>query len=662
MPRHLEPMPRHLEPMPRHLEPMLARAGELPRADSGWAYELKWDGVRAIAYRTPAAFSLESRNLHEITARYPELAELAGALGSHSAVLDGEIVAFDEHGRPSFARLQRRMQVSSAAQARTRMAQVPAVYVIFDLLWLDGHSLTGLPYRERRERLAGLALAGASFQAPEHLTGSGEQLLKAATEQGLEGLLAKRLDSTYEPGRRSSAWVKIKLPGRQEFVIGGWLPGQGRRRERIGALLLGVHEGPPEAAGRGRPLRYVGRAGSGLSERDLAELQGLLAPLRRTRSPFAGARGLPRGAVFCEPRLVAEVSFTEWTDDGRLRHPVYLGLREDKDAGAVVREASARTERGAGASARGERGAGAGARGGGAFAFVDGRELKLSNLDKVLYPEARFTKRDLIDYYAAIAPALLPHARGRALTVTRWPDGVDGKSFFQKQAPAHRPTWVATVAVPTASKAIDYVVAEDEATLVWLANLAAVELHTPLGLAAQPARARAVVFDLDPGPGAGVLECAHVALALHGAFAQLGLSSYPKSSGSKGLQVYLPLGGEGVPYEHTKAFARAVAETLEAADPELVVSRMGKARRAGRVLMDWSQNDPRKTTVCVYSLRATPRPTASAPLRWEELSSALETADPALLAFEAPRVLARVRESGDLFAPVLYEAQALPSV
>jgi bifunctional non-homologous end joining protein LigD len=640
------------EPMPRHLEPMLARAGELPGEDRGWAYEIKWDGVRAIAYSQPGRLELQSRNLNDITGAYPELRRLNRALSSHSAILDGEIVAFGEEHRPSFAALQHRMHVSSPAQAARLAKSTPVTYVIFDLLWLDGHPLMDLPYSERRERLAALKLTGASWQTPEHLVGSGREVLEASVAQGLEGVVAKRLDSTYEPGRRAGAWVKVKNFNRQEFVIGGWLPGKGTRAARIGALLVGV----PEATGA---LAYAGRVGTGFSEQELNRLAGLLGALEREGSPFSAGSAPPRGAVFCEPTLVAEVEFTEWTRAGSLRHPSYKGLREDKPAAQVVRE---------------DRPAALGdgelkdalliteARAGKASARVGGRELTLTNLEKGLYPEAGFTKAEVINYYASIAPALLAHLDGRPLTVKRWPDGVRAKSFFQKQAPAHRPDWVQTVTVPAERKPIDYLLAEDLPTVVWLANLAALELHTPLARAEAIERPTMLVFDLDPGQPATIVECCEVGLRLQALFENLGMQSFAKTSGSKGLQLYVPLNTPAITFEHTKQFAKAVAELLEREEPDLVVSRMTKARRTGKVLIDWSQNDHRKTTVCVYSLRAGERPTVSTPVEWREVRAAMESGDPAFLSFQAGQVLERVAEQGDLFAPVLSLLQNLPAL
>jgi bifunctional non-homologous end joining protein LigD len=617
------------EPMPEVLAPMLARLGPLPRRDDDWAFEVKWDGVRAIAHSEPGRLRFFSRNLNEITDRYPELSRLNRALSHHRAILDGEIVAFDADGRPDFGTLQQRMHLGSEARVRRLARDAPVTYVIFDLLWLDGHSLLRAPYSERRERLAELELTGERWQTPDHVVGRGADLLAASAEQGLEGVVAKRLDSPYEPGRRSPCWVKVKNVNRQEFVIGGWLPGEGRRRERIGALLAGVRD-------EDGSLRYAGRVGTGFTEAELDRLAELLRPLERPTSPFApGGPRPPRGAVWVEPRHVAEVEFREWTQGGQLRAPSYKGLRDDKPADLVVREDGAPR------------------------AEVDGREIKLSNLDKVLYPRAGFTKRDVIEYYAAIAPVLVPHLAGRPLTLKRYPNGVEGDFFYEKQAPSHRPEWVHTERVATKSKSIDFVVVDDVATLVWLANLADLELHTSLSLARSIERPTMVAFDLDPGPPATIVECCRVALLLQGMFDGLGLQSFAKTSGSKGMQVYLPVNAD-VTYADTKPFAKTVAEVLEREEPGLVVSRQTKTLRKGKVLVDWSQNDEKKTTVSVYSLRARERPTVSTPVTWDEVRATAESGDPEELTFDAGAVRERVAEHGDLFAEVLTLVQALP--
>jgi bifunctional non-homologous end joining protein LigD len=703
------------EPMPERIIPMMARPASLaPRGQKNWSFEVKWDGVRAIAYLQPGRLRLESRNLNDITEAYPEVRGLVGAVGMHEMVLDGEIVAFDDAGRPSFERLQRRMHVTSPSAIRRLAGGTPVVYAIFDLLYLDGRSLMDLPYSERRARLEALNLSGPAWRVPVAHPGEGKLLLEATAKQGLEGIVAKRLDSRYEPGRRSGNWLKIKHTLRQELVIGGWIPGEGRRTERIGALLTGYYEkaerseagqerpetersAPPSApatrpdqdAGPDGPrsnlFRYAGRVGTGFTEKTLDDLHKRLAPLRRDTSPFDQAPKLPRESVFVQPRLVAEIEFRAWTNDGVMRAPSFKGLREDKSPREVVREPDAElrmTEDGDGSgngdrrgttgrSTTGRRRSAAGLDPAspealfdeverlpdGALAVVtEGRRLKITNWDKVLYPQTGFTKGDLVAFYARVAPVVLPHLHDRPLTLKRYPNGVDQPYFYEKQSPSHRPEWVRTARIGD----INYTLAQDRPTLIWLANLADVELHTSLSLAQRPEQPTMMVFDLDPGPPAGVVECCEVGLVLHGLFEQLGLESVAKTSGSKGLQVYVPLDNR-TDYDAAKPFAKRVAEVLEERMPELVVSRMTKKLRPGKVLVDWSQNDKHKTTVNVYSLRARERPTVSTPLTWEEVSACHEQRDEQTLTFEADEALRRAHEQGDLFAPVLSAKQSLPS-
>jgi bifunctional non-homologous end joining protein LigD len=661
------------EPLPERILPMLAGAGKLPRDESKWSFEVKWDGVRAIAYVKPGRLRLESRNLNEITDAYPEVRGILRDLGMREAVLDGEIVAFDADGRPSFERLQRRMHVTSPGSIRRLAASTPVVYAIFDLLHLDGRSLMGLPYEQRRARLEELALGGPAWRVPAVHPGRGKGLLDATAAQGLEGIVAKRLESRYEPGRRTGAWVKIKHTERQELVIAGWLPGEGRRTDRIGALLMG-YSSPPTAPATGRTLRYAGRVGTGFTERTLQELAQRLGPLRRDDNPFEPKPKLPRNAVFVEPELVAEIEFREWTAEGVMRAPSYKGLRDDKQSVEVTRErAGAPGDETVPEPAELETSADPNSPEAlfdelerlpdGSLAVVaDGRRLKISNWDKVLFGAAGFTKGDLVAYYARIAPALLPHLRDRPLTLKRYPNGVGAAYFYEKQSPSHRPEWVHTARIGS----IDYTLAQDRPTLIWLANLADIELHTSLALATAPQRPTSLVFDLDPGAPAGILECSEVALVLRGLFGALGLQSVVKTSGSKGMQLYVPLNGAdgggraAVTYEQTKPFARRIAELLEQRLPELVVSRMTKRLRAGKVLVDWSQNDSHKTTVNVYSVRARERPTVSAPVSWDEVQRCHDRRDPGLLNFETGEVLERAARDGDQFAILLSMRQELP--
>src|SRR4051794_36575743 len=298
------------EAMPEHVVPMLARGGGLPDDEERWGFEVKWDGMRALVHSQPGRMRIEGRNLQDITGQWPELTRLNRALHAHEAVLDGEIVASDDGGKPSFGLPQRRMNVSSETQAKRLAKAIPATFVAFDLLWLDGHSLMDRPYEERRKRLEELALDGDHWRTPPRYPGNGQALLDATRQQGLEGIVAKRLDSRYEPGHRSPCWIKVKHKRTERFAIGGWLPGE----RPIGALLLGRRDDEGK-------LRYAGRAGSGLTEATIESLRQRLEP--RERSPFTGDPKPPRGSRYAEPKLHAEIEFSDWTDDGVVRHPVF---------------------------------------------------------------------------------------------------------------------------------------------------------------------------------------------------------------------------------------------------------------------------------------------------------------------------------------------------
>jgi bifunctional non-homologous end joining protein LigD len=314
------------EPMPDQVKPMLARTGDLPADDHKWAYEIKWDGVRGIAYADGGRLRLEARTGRDITSRYPELRELGRALAGHQAVLDGEVVAFDADGRPSFQKLQGRMHLTSEHAVRRLSQSDPVHYVIFDLLWLDGHSLMALPYTERRERLVELGLNGPTWRTPANHVGDGAAMLQASKAQGLEGIIAKRLDCPYTAGRRSPTWVKVKNVRETDVVVGGWLPGEGKRSGRLGALVVGFYEDGE--------LKYAGRVGTGFDEAELTRLGRLLGDLASDASPFSG-RQPPREAHFVDPVLIAHVGYGEWTQTRTLRHPRYLGLRDDIDPETV---------------------------------------------------------------------------------------------------------------------------------------------------------------------------------------------------------------------------------------------------------------------------------------------------------------------------------------
>jgi bifunctional non-homologous end joining protein LigD len=536
----MDPAEGDPDPFPEPFRPMLANGGELPRNMRGWAAELAWGGVRALARCRPGRLDLHDAELADIGDRWPEVHRLTRQVGARDLVLDGELVVFDADGRPDAERLVRRDKPGSDSALRRRARENPATYVIFDLLYLDGEDLTDAPYKRRRELLEGLGLEGDAWRTPRAATTKIQELLAAAAAQGVEGLVLKKRSSPYVPGRRTGDWLLVSGAG----GVDGSGPGST----------------PPTA---GRHLT------------DSAE--------PTTKNKF------------------------------RLQ--------------------------------------------------VGDRELTVSNLDKVLYPKAGFTKGNLIDAYADLAEVLLPHLRGRPVTLKRYPDGVEGKFFYEKRSPKHRPDWVQTARIWSEShKAeIDYTLIEDLPTLVWAANLANIELHTALARAGDPDRPCSLVFDLDPGAPADVIDCARVALRLRALFSQLGLDCYAKTSGSKGLHLHAPLNGT-VTFAATRPFAKAVAEVMEARFPDEVVSRQAKARRAGRVLIDWSQNDPHKTTASVYSVRARERPTASTPLEWEEVETAAEAGDATQLVFTIDDLRRRIASKGDLYAPLLSQKQELPEL
>ena len=456
----------------------------------------------------------------------------------------------------------------------------------------------------------------------------GEALLEAAQDQSLDGVVAKRASSPYRESKRGGDWLKVKTHGRQEFVICGWTKGQGRREGRFGALVLGVLENGE--------WRWVGNCGTGFGERDIDELLARLEPLRREECPFAVVPKMPKvrkdDVVWVEPKLVCEVEFAEWTHDGHLRAPSFQGLREDKPARQV------RRERPAGA---------------------DDGPVKLSNLDKLFWPDEGITKGDLVDYYRAVAAVLVPHLRHRPFTMRRYPDGAYGKAFFQKDAPSHMPEWiprfrveVSTRGRPPRRKWIDAPVVNDEAALLWMVNMGCIDMNTWYSRVDRPDRPDFVLFDLDPSPDVGFRETVQVARLVKDALDALGLAGFPKTSGADGMHVLVPV-ERRYGYDETRELAEIVAGAIARTHRGLATTEWSKAKRRG-VLIDANQNGEGKTIASVYSVRPKPGAPVSTPLRWEEVDESL---DPA--AFTTAVVLERVRRHGDLFAGVLTTRQRL---
>jgi bifunctional non-homologous end joining protein LigD len=641
------PLRTGFERLPDLVEPMLASPGTLPDDESDWAYEFKWDGVRALARVEGGRLRLHSRKGNDITVTYPELRWLGEELGSTQVWLDGEIVALQD-GRPSFPALQQRMHVQNDRQARSLANSVPVTYLVFDVLFLDGKSCVELPFAERRELLEGLGLHGPNWLVSPSYTGDGAAVVETARDQQLEGVIAKRLSSRYYPGRRTADWVKITEVLTLEVLIGGWRPGEGRRTGSIGSLMLGV----PTDAG----LRYVGQVGTGFTDEVLAALHDRLKSLVRKENPFVNEvpRERAKGATWVSPELVGEVEFRNWTPDGRLRAPSWRGLRSDKDAADLEPEATPGEEPEDEPPWEEDAAPDEEPQPQNVLVEVEGKRLRLSNLDKALYPG--FTKAQVIDYYSRIAPCLLPHLKDRPVTLRRWPDGVLGQPFFEKNAARHAPEWLRKVRIETpgstkGNETLDFVVLDDLPSLVWSANMAALELHIPqwkVDKEGERLTPDLVVFDLDPGPPATIVECCEVALLLREVLAEHGLKAVAKTSGNKGMQLYAPITTTAV--ERTSEYAKAVAEHLAREHPKLVVARMAKDLRPRKVFIDWSQNNRYKTTIAPYSLRGRDTPTVSTPITWDEVAACRHPND---LTFTAKNVLTRVEEHGDLLKPLL---------
>jgi bifunctional non-homologous end joining protein LigD len=638
------------DPLLSKIAPMLAAAADEPFDSPDFIYEPKWDGVRTIAFVDGGEVRLQTRNLLDCTKQYPEATQAAEALtGAYHAILDGEIVALDPNGVPSFQRLQPRMHVSDESTVRKLRKSTPVIYQVFDILYADGEDLTRKPLRDRLRRLDEALTPMGSIRRSEGFPGTGVALFEAAREQGLEGIVAKRLDSIYQPGARSPAWVKIKAFRTMDCVIGGWTEGQGGRTKTLGALLLGVyHDGK---------LQPVGHVGTGFDERTLRDLLAILQEHESPTPPFATKPRTNQPARWCLPELVCEVEYVEITRDGTLRHPTYRGLRPDVDPREVVGEERRESAKKAQEAAKRAATTVSPAKGELAARVpsvleVDGKRIKLTNLEKILFPEDGYTKADLIRYYAEVSPYLVPWLRDRPLTLKPFPDGIHGTHFYQKNKPGFTPEWIKSWTDPREPENA-YVLANDMATLVWMANYTAIEIHPRLARADEPEKPDNVMIDLDPAEGATWDDVKEVAHAVKAVLDDLNLVGFPKTTGSRGIHVLVPV-ARRYTFEETRGFALRVGQIAREKLPKLVTLEFSKAKRRG-IYIDYLQNTRAKSTAGPYSVRPIRRAPVSAPLRWDEIAS-LGRPD----AFTMINMSARLEAVGDLLSPSLALAQKLP--
>jgi bifunctional non-homologous end joining protein LigD len=696
------------EKLPQRLEPMLAETAEPTASDPKWRYEPKLDGYRVIAFVDGGRqVRLHSRRGLDLTASFPELsAELATQPGV-PLVVDGEIVALDGTGRPSFHALQTRAQLKGAAEIAAAQRETPVVMVCFDLLHFAGLNLRGAPYGDRHRYLSQCLMPAAHLQVV-HASADAEELYAAALSHGYEGIMAKRIDSPYQSGKRSRSWLKIKAAQSAEFVVGGFTRGKGAR-EGLGALLLGYWEG--------KSLRYAGHVGSGLDDEHIGELLARIKKLERRDSPFADQPELHRPTTWLKPELVAEVSFSEWTPAGVLRAPVFLRLRDDLAAASVRRgnpsrapgRADARTRTRARAS-----GAGAGGRDGGGGdeigavlqrlenpakkldLQVGAAHIPLTNLDRVYWPEDKtarhraVSKRDYLRYLARVGHFMLPHLKDRPLTMIRMPEGIGGERFFQKHWEQSLPEFVETVTVfsETKDEKHRYLLANNLPTLLWLGQVGTLEFHVwhsradtapdAAGASTDYSSSLAalessilnypdyLVFDLDPyiysgkeAKGAepelnkkGFAAGKRVAFWIRSVLKEMALEAVVKTSGKTGLHVFVPI-VRTVTFDEARHICEMVGRHVMRAHPREITMEWAVEKRTGKIFIDHNMNVRGKTLNVAYSPRGVPGAPVSMPLTWEELEAA-EPQD-----FRIDNVMPRLEKNGDRWHDVLESKQSL---
>jgi len=590
--------------LPRAQPLALATVVEVPPAGDEWLHEIKHDGYRILARIDEGEVQLVSRNGKDWTKEFPQVARALGRLRVGTALLDGEVAALLPDGRTSFQALQKRSDGAT-----------PLVYFVFDLLHLDGWDLRPVGLEERKRVLRHLLAGGPeALRFSDHVRGQGPEFFQQAREAGVEGVVSKRVDSPYRGGRGGD-WLKAKCRLSQEVVIGGWtLPSDGRAS--IGALHVGFHE-------EGQ-LVYAGKVGSGFSERLLVDLLHRLEARRRESCPFASVPPeMQRGARWVEPELVAQVEFTEWTDEGRMRQPVFLGIREDREARQVVRERPGTVESGgADTVAAGRpwealrRHAPPRTRTAGGDEVVDLLGVRLTHPDRVYYPDLGFTKLDLALYYVAIADVVLPYLEGRPLTLVRCPDGVGGEAFFQKKAGPWTPPQLRRFAVR--EKGEEHLFLDSVPGLVALAQAGILEVHPWNSRTTRLEQPDQVVFDLDPDEALPFSRVAAAARRVRALLGEKGLQSFVKTTGGKGLHVCVPLLPEQG-WDALEEFTRAVALRLERDEPETFTANMAKAQRRGKIYVDYLRNVRGANAVGVFSTRARAGAPVSVPVDWDEL-------------------------------------------
>src|SRR3989454_326987 len=609
-------------------EPMLAETREQPFSKPGWLFELKLDGYRVRAARQAGEAGLVTRNGHDIAAAFPEIARALAALPYEGLIVDGELVVPDEAGRPSFQRLQNRAKVSRALDVRRGAVESPAVLYVFDVLAFGGYDVRPLPLERRKALLEQIVPRVGPIKYLSHFEKDGEALYEQVVKLGLEGVVAKKADSPYRAGR-SPNWLKIRADRTDDFVVVGFTRPKGSR-SGFGALDLGAYE-------NGK-LVYAGRVGSGFTAAQLKEVSAVLERGVRPAPAFTGPVPQDPGHTWVEPTLVVEVRYKEWTDEGLLRQPVFVRFRDDKPVTEIAKKGEGRGERDVEVPPESP-----------SPISPLPREVKFSNLDKVFWPDEGYTKGDLIDYYRAVSPWMLPYLADRPLVLTRFPDGINGKSFFQKDAPEYAQAFVRTVTIwsEDSQRELDYFVCDDQSSLLYIANMAAILLHVWSSRVATLETPDWCILDLDP-KDAPFTDVVTVAKAVRALCDDIGLPTGIKTSGSTGLHVLIPLGRQ-VTYEQSRTLGGLLARVIAAELPEIATVTRQVQKRGGKVYLDYVQNGHGRLLVAPYSVRPLPGAPVSMPLKWSEVTPKLD-----IKQFTIKTAPARMKKLGeDPLRPVL---------
>ncbi|MBV6879651.1 DNA ligase D [Epilithonimonas ginsengisoli] len=605
---------------------MLCKTTDKAFDDEDWAFEIKWDGYRAIADLRNDSIGLYSRNGLDFSQKFKKVAN-AIKLQEHEMILDGEIVAYDDKGKPNFQWLQRIGDNPDLA----------LIYQVFDLLWLNGHSTEELTYLERKELLKEALVQNDIVQFHDHIIKDGKDFYQVANDLGLEGIVAKKTDSTYKEGVRSSEWLKIKINQTDEAIICGFTEPKGSRN-KFGSLILGKY--------LNGEMIFCGHTGTGFNDKTLSELHQLMKPLIIEKSVFKITPKTNAKATWIKPQLVAEIKFTEVTKDFIYRHPVFLRLRDDvkpndvefnsenKSKNEIVKKAEPKTR-----TAKNE-----------ITKKIGKQELKLTNHNKIYFPDDDVSKGDVIDYYQSISKYILPHLKARPQSMNRFPNGIKGLSFYQKDASEETPDWIEIEKVfsESSDKYINYIICNNKETLAYLNNLGCIELNVWTSRLPKADFPDYLVLDLDPSDKNTFEDVIETSLAVKEVLDLAGIKAVPKTSGSSGIHIYIPMGAK-YDYDQVKDFGHLLMQMVHQKLPDLTTLERSLQRRdKNKIYLDYLQNRRGQTLASVYSLRPKEGATVSMPLEWDEVKVGLKPSD-----FNIHNALKRLKEKSDLFKPVL---------